>query len=244
MRPMQYEIPEFVAEQLQAIDVTVSDEQMQQLASYLHLMLETNKQFNLTAIKDPDQAWKRHIIDSLTLVPGLIEWPQGSRLIDVGTGGGLPGIPLAIVLPQLKVTLLESTGKKAKFCQKVSAELGLENIVVINNRAETLGQNKIYRETFDIAVSRAVGPMRILLEFILPLVKVGGWMYALKGPALEQELADAGEALTQLGAGEVMAVEAYPEGFDNQSVVVGIEKMNRTPKEYPRLPGIPKQQPL
>jgi 16S rRNA (guanine527-N7)-methyltransferase len=241
---MTHEIPEFVPQHLQAIGVEITDEQLQLLAAYLHLMLETNKQFNLTAIREPEEAWKRHIIDSLTLVPGLIEWPENSTLIDVGTGGGLPGIPIAIAIPKLKVTLLETTGKKANFCKRVAEELGLKNIVVINNRAETLGQNKLYREQFDMAVSRAVGPMRILLEFMLPLVKVGGWMYALKGPALEQELADAGDALTKLGAGEIVAVEAYPDGFDNHSVVVGIEKADRTPKTYPRLPGIPKQQPL
>lgn len=241
---MPHAIPEFVPVQLQAIGVEVTDEQLQQLAAYLHLMLETNKQFNLTAIKEPDEAWKRHIVDSLTLIPGLREWPQGSTLIDVGTGGGLPGIPIAIVLPHLKVTLLETTGKKARFCTQAVNELGLANVVVINNRAETLGQNKLYREKFDMAVSRAVGPMRILMEFMLPLVKVGGWMYALKGPALEQELEEAGDAMSLLGAGEVMVVEAYPETFDNHSVVVGIEKADRTPKEYPRLPGIPKQNPL
>jgi 16S rRNA (guanine527-N7)-methyltransferase len=241
---MQHVIPEFVPQQLEAIGVVVTDDQLQQLASYLHIMLQTNKQFNLTAIKEPDEAWKRHIVDSLTLVPGLIEWPAHTTLIDVGTGGGLPGIPIAIVLPHLKVTLLETTGKKAKFCQQVSETIGLKNIVVINNRAETLGQNKLYREKFDIAVSRAVGPMRVLLEYMLPLVKVGGWMYALKGPALEQELEDAGDALAMLGAGEIVAVEAYPENFDNHSVVVGVEKADHTPKEYPRLPGMPKQQPL
>lgn len=241
---MTHPIPDFVPEHLQAIGVEVTDEQLQQLAAYLHLMLETNKQFNLTAIREPEEAWKRHIIDSLTLVPGLIQWPAGSSLIDVGTGGGLPGIPIAIVIPHLKVTLLETTGKKARFCQMVASELGLSNIVVINNRAETLGQNKVYREKFDMAVSRAVGPMRILLEFMLPLVKVGGWMYALKGPALEQELEESGDALSILGAGEIVAVEAYPENFDNHSVVVGIEKSDHTPKNYPRLPGIPKQQPL
>ena len=241
---MTHPIPEFVPQHLQAIGVEVTDDQLQRLAAYLHLMLETNKQFNLTAIREPEEAWKRHIIDSLTLVPGLIEWPENSKLVDVGTGGGLPGIPIAIAIPKLKVTLLETTGKKANFCKHAAEVLGLNNVVVINNCAETIGQNKLYREQFDMAVSRAVGPMRILLEFMLPLVKVGGWMYALKGPALEQELADAGDALAKLGAGEIVAVEAYPDEFENHSVVVGIEKADRTPKTYPRLPGIPKQQPL
>ena len=241
---MQHLIPPFVPQQLTALGVELRDEQIQLMAAYLHLMLETNKQFNLTAIKEPDQAWQRHIVDSLTLIPGLVEWPQNSTLIDVGTGGGLPGIPIAIALPHLKVTLLETTGKKARFCQQVVDTLGLENITIINNRAETLGQNKLYRESFDMSVSRAVGPMRVLLEFMMPLVKVGGWIYALKGPAVEQELVDAGDALCTLGGGEVMAVGAYPEGVDNQSVIVGVEKAERTPKEYPRLPGIPKQQPL
>ena len=241
---MQHPIPSFVSQQLDAIGVSLDNQQIQLMAAYLDMMLQTNKQFNLTAIKELDPAWERHIIDSLTLVPGLIEWPPESRLIDVGTGGGLPGIPIAIALPHLKVTLLETTGKKARFCQQVVDTLGLKNIVIINNRSETLGQNRLYREHFDMAVSRAVGPMRVLLEFMLPLVKVGGWMYALKGPALERELAEAGDALSILGGGEVVAVEAYPDGFNNQSVVVGIEKAARTPQAYPRLPGIPKQQPL
>ncbi len=234
-------IPPTFESKLKQLDVTLTADQLQTMGRYLEVLLEANQRTNLTAIRDIDQAWDRHILDSLTLVAGLT---PPLKLIDVGTGAGLPGIPLAIALPDLEVTLLETTGKKANFCKQCIQTLGLKNVYVIHDRAETLGQDSGHRENYDVAVSRAVGPMRILLEFMLPLVAVGGAIFAIKGPSVEQELQVVGDALSELGAGDLSAIDAYPPEFDNHSVIVIVQKDRSTPKMYPRLPGIPKQSPL
>lgn len=215
------------------------------LAQYLDLLLEANQRFNLTAVRDRDLAWRRLILDSLTLLPGLESLSQGSALIDVGSGGGLPGIPIAIAIPDLKVTLLETTGKKARFLEQCVSDLELASVRVIHGRAETVGQDPTYRQSYDVAVTRGVGPMNRILEYTLPLVRVGGWVYTIKGTGVQQELRDAGDALATLGAGEVAVYEAYPPSVGEQdTLIVGVAKDKVTPKIYPRLPGVPAKIPL
>ncbi|MFA7237150.1 MAG: 16S rRNA (guanine(527)-N(7))-methyltransferase RsmG [Phycisphaeraceae bacterium] len=225
----------------QALGLSLSPAELDQLARYLDLLLETNKQFNLTAIKDPEQAWLRHILDSLSLLSHLPTSTSGG--IDVGSGGGLPGIPLAICLPNIHFTLLEATGKKARFLQSVIDDLKLPNVRVIHERAETLGQHQNHRQQYDFAVARAVGPLRVLLELTLPFVKVGGKLLAMKGVKAEAELADATDAVMLLGGGEFECFEAMP-GLDDEAVIIQIAKADQTPKKYPRLPGEPKLHPL
>ncbi len=222
------------------LGLQLSPDEIAQLGAYLEFLLETNKQFNLTAIREPDQAWMRHVLDSLSLLPHLGEVES---VVDVGSGGGLPGVPLAIVQPERCFTLLEATGKKAKFLQGVATLLGSTNIQVINDRAETVGQNKQHRQRYDLAVARAVGPMRVLLELTLPLVKVGGRVLAMKGKQVEAELRDAGDALMALGAGQIELYEGLP-GLADDAVIVEITKQENTPREYPRRPGEPKTNPL
>lgn len=223
-----------------AIDVPVSREQAQMLGRYLHLLLETNKQFNLTAIREPYQAWHRHIIDSLSVVT-LLEGV--GTLIDVGSGGGLPGVPVAIMRPQIQVTLLEATGKKARFLQTVADELKLANVRIVNERAEAVGQDAQHRQIYDAAVCRAVGPLNVLLELTLPLVKVGGRVLAMKGRQLEAELEASLDAISVLGGGEFRVIEALPE-VNEEAVIVEVEKVEPTPRAYPRRPGVPKTEPL
>jgi 16S rRNA (guanine527-N7)-methyltransferase len=234
-------------EQCQTIGVSVSTEQARLLAAYLDLLLETNKQFNLTAIKEPLLAWDRHIFDSLSIVPAAMASPALSEpvtsIIDVGSGGGLPGIPLAIMLPDVGVTLLEATGKKARFLRTVADTLNLRNIAVLNDRAEVVGQDKAHRQRYDVATARAVGPLNVLLEFTMPLVKVGGRVLAMKGKAAETELEQAADALMLLGGGEVNVYEALP-GFEDEAVIIEILKTQQTPRAYPRRPGTPKIEPL
>ncbi len=240
-------VPAFVADELAAIDVTLSAAQLELLARYLDLLLETNKQFNLTAIKDPDAAWRRHIIDSLTLLPGLADVEAQSRVIDVGSGGGLPGIPIAIARPDLSLTLLEATGKKARFLERCVAELPLANATVLNLRAESAGRDIRHREKYEVVVCRAVGPMAELLEYTLPLARVGGRLLAMKGPSVERELEVAGDALAILGAGELQVIEAYPAGVQGpvaEALIVSVSKDHATPREFPRAPGMPRQEPL
>jgi 16S rRNA (guanine527-N7)-methyltransferase len=237
-------IPAFVTEQLQQLAIELTEAQLQLLAKYLDNLLEVNKQFNLTGIRDRDEAWRKLIIDSLTVLPALRELTENAKVVDVGSGGGLPGIPIAIARPDLLVTLIESTGKKAKFLEQCAREIPLPKVRVIKDRAENSGQSRKHREEYDVAVCRAVGPMRQLLEYTLPLVRQGGALLAMKGPSVEKELDEAGDAMMILGAGEVQLIDAYPESFGIETCLVWIQKERPAPQEYPRLPGMSKTSPL
>ncbi|MFW6032261.1 MAG: 16S rRNA (guanine(527)-N(7))-methyltransferase RsmG, partial [Phycisphaeraceae bacterium] len=147
-------VPDFVPEELARLDIELAPEQLDTLAHYLAMLLDTTQRINLTAIRDPEAAWRRLIIDSLTALPGLAELEPGGRIIDVGTGGGLPGVPLAIARPDLSVMLLDATGKKVRFLETIIAELGLDNAAAVQGRAETVGQDPDHREKYDVAVSR------------------------------------------------------------------------------------------
>lgn len=221
-----------------ALGIEFEPGDLERLGLYLALLLEANKSFNLTAITDPEQAWTRHILDSLTLIPLLAELPAGSRIIDVGTGGGLPGLPLAIVMPDLKFTLLEATGKKADFLRRTTAALGLSNTNVMLGRAERAGQNEAHREQYDAAVARAVGPMAVIAELTVPLVKIGGRVLLIKGQKADEELAAAKQALYLLHATHAGTIDT-PTGR-----IVVLEKGRKTPKAYPRADGEPKKSPL
>jgi 16S rRNA (guanine527-N7)-methyltransferase len=231
--------PEFDAA-CRTIGLSLDDTERQLLGQYLALLLETNKQFNLTAIREPDQAWQRHILDSLSVLPFLHD---SLRIIDIGSGGGLPGIPLAITCPVGRFTLLEATGKKAGFLKHAAKVMALGNVSVVNDRAETVGQDKTHRQKYELAVARAVGPMRVMLEYALPLIKTGGRVLAMKGRKVEAELDEAGDALLTLGGGDVAIYEALP-GLDDDAVIVEVAKIRATPNPYPRRPGEPRHHPL
>lgn len=209
-----------------------------QLGRYLALLLETNKTHNLTAITDPQEAWRRHILDSLTLLPLLAELPEGSRIIDVGSGGGLPGVPLAIVLPALRFTLLEATGKKAAFLRSAASALNLSNLSVAQDRAERAGRSPEHREQYDAAVARAVGPLSVIAELCIPLVKIGGSVLLIKGQKADEELAASKKALHMLHALHAGTIDT-PTGR-----IVVLDKPRKTPAAYPRLDGEPKRCPL
>jgi len=236
-------VPSFVTTDLARLGIEPTGDDLSRLSRYLDLLLDANSRFNLTSIRDRDTAWRRHIIDSLTLLPMLADLGK-CRAIDVGSGGGLPGVPLAITLPDVAMTFLESTGKKANFLRECVKDLSLNKATVLQGRAEDIGNDEAHREKYDAAVCRALGPMNVLLEFTLPFVKVGGWLFAMKGPSVEAELKDAGDALATLGAGDVQVVDAYPEDFDVHTVIVCVQKERPTPKAYPRLAGAPKHSPL
>lgn len=237
-------IPDFVGDDLQALGFEVPDATLDQLEVFLDRLLEANTRMNLTAVRQRDAAWKRLIVDSLTVLPGLDDLEPGAKVIDIGSGGGLPGIPLAIARPDLVVTLLESTGKKVAFHREAIDAMGLSQVHTIQERAEVLGQDPSHRQQYDAAVSRAVGPMAEVLEYSLPLVRVGGRMLAMKGPKAGQELDAASDALATLGAGDLQVFDAYPESFDNDLVIVSVLKDRPTPRTYPRSAGIPHRCPL
>lgn len=231
--------PEF-ERALGTIGLSLTAEEVGRCGRFLELLLETNQQFNLTAITDVGEAWMRHVLDSLSVLRHLGE---ARTVVDVGSGGGLPGVPLAIACPSVSFTLVEATGKKARFIERAVEALGLDNVTVLADRAETVGQQPPHRQRYEVAVARAVGPMRVMLEYTLPLVRLEGRVLAMKGPRFERELDEAGDALMALGGGAVELYEALP-GLDNELVIVEVHKAAPTPRQYPRRPGDPKARPL
>jgi 16S rRNA (guanine527-N7)-methyltransferase len=198
--------PEGFAERLHGVGVTLDEAKIAALGDYLARLLAMNEQMNLTAIKDPIEVWDRHALDALALVPLLAELGPGARLCDVGSGGGLPGIPLSIARPDLQVTLVEATLKKAVFLTGVAAALGLGNVTVRSERAELLGKGDL-RGAFDAVTARAVGRLVMLVPLTSPLVRPGGLMLLVKGQRAEEELA---EAAFVLGRQRVAHLKTVP----------------------------------
>lgn len=229
--------PDSFRREAEALGLAFDSGDIERLGSYLAMLLEANTRFNLTAITDPDGAWTKHIFDSLTLLP-YIASAQAMRVIDVGSGGGLPGVPLAIAMPAVQFTLLEATGKKAGFMGDVAETLGLSNVEVINDRAETLGHDPHHREHYDVVVARAVGRLAVLLELTVPLAAVGGHVLTIKGRKAAQEISDAKKALHLLHC-QVVDTARTPTG-----TIVVIQKLRGTAKRYPRRAGEPKRSPL
>lgn len=229
--------PHDVVAEAAAYGVALSGRTQELLGGYLTTLLETNRAFNLTAVTEPDQAWRKHILDSLSLAPSFAARPELNAVIDVGSGGGLPALPLAIAFPERRFTLLEATGKKARFLEETSQSLGLSNVRVVSERAETFAQGD-GRARFDLVTSRAVSRLSVLLELTLPFLRVGGLSLALKGEQAELEIQEAKHALAVLGAA-VSGVTRTSTG-----TIVRIDKVSRTPAKYPRRPGEPKRAPL
>ena len=222
--------------------------ELEALGLYLAHLMDMNTKMNLTAIRDVESAWERHLFDALTLVPVLREMGESGKIVDIGSGGGLPGIPLAIVMPSFEFTLVDATKKKTAFLSLVVEKLGLKNVTVINSRAEGLGQDKGtkvlqgytggHREKYDAAMARAVGKVAMIAELTVPLVKVGGLVVLTKGEKADEEVAEAKKALHMLHTHHIGTVET-PTGR-----VVVLEKQRATPKMYPRKDGEPKRMPL
>ena len=209
---------------------------------YQALLLEWNQKFNLTAITDPGEMQLKHFYDSLTCLRAIP--PETQSLIDIGCGAGLPGIPLKIMLPGLKLVLADSVGKKVEFCRMAAQELGLTDVTALHARAEDLGQDKAHREQYDWAVARAVAPLPVLAEYLLPLVRVGGSMLAQKGSSAAGELEQANKAIRILGGGQAqMDTFELPVTHD-QRALIQIVKEKNTPAQYPRKAGNPSKKPL
>lgn len=221
-------------------NLTLSDSQHTLLNRYLDLLLEANQTMNLTRITDRAEAENLHIADALTLLPHLPREPH--RLVDIGSGGGVPGIPLAIARPDAKILLVESTQKKAAFLQRAAQTLGLKNLKVSAQRAEDLARTD-QRDSFDIATARAVGALNLLVEWCLPLVKKGGKLLAMKGARIAEELPAATKAIQLLSGGAPIVHPVHLPDTENH-VIVEIPKLGRTNPHYPRPASIAKGKPL
>ena len=227
---------------LEKIGIEITDEQKEQFDTYHKLLEEWNKVMNLTGITEYEEVVEKHYVDSLSIVK-VMDMNHVDTVIDVGTGAGFPGLPIAIS-SKAEVTLLDSLNKRVNFLNSISTELGLNNVNTIHGRAEEMGANQKYREKYDIAVSRAVAPMNVLVEYLLPFVKIGGICICMKGPKADEELKEAERAIKLLG-GEIIKQEKLK--LDNEKMernLIIIKKVSTTAKKYPRKPGMPAKQPL
>jgi len=213
----------------------------EKFAVYMELLREWNEKINLTAITDEEGILVKHFFDSCSISEFV---DNNSKTIDVGTGAGFPGLPLKIVNDTLNLTLVDSLNKRIKFLNEVKNKLGLKNVETVHGRAEDVGIDNKYREKYDFAVSRAVAELRILVEYLLPLVKVGGKVIAMKGPNIDEEVENAKKAVKLLG-GEIERIESFRLGnTDNERTVIIIKKIKNTESKYPRKAGIPRKNPL
>lgn len=235
--------PEEFKQALAELGFNLTPAQEQQFQLYFKLLVEWNEKINLTALTTEADVYEKHFYDSVVLGNYEELDPKGS-LCDVGSGAGFPSLPLKIIYPELKVIIVDSLNKRIKVLEDIVAQLGLEDVKLYHARAEEFGQNPEFREQFDCVTARAVARLNILSELCVPLVKVGGKFIALKAKQGQQELVEAQKALKTLGAKYVEVFHfALPISQETRELYI-FEKVNKTPKKYPRKPGIPNKLPL
>ena len=236
--------PEEFKQALHDKGIDITEKQMQQFDDYLRLLQEWNEKINLTAITEKEEVYLKHFYDSITA--GLyVDFNKGVQsLCDVGAGAGFPSIPLKIIFPQLEVTIVDSLNKRIQFLTTLAETLALEGVHFYHDRAETFGQNKQFRESFDFVTARAVARMSVLAELCLPLVKKGGIFIALKASNSDQEMQESQKAITTLG-GKIREdfIFELPKEAGERHILL-IDKKKETHKKYPRKPGTPNKSPL
>ncbi len=229
----------------QKLGLHLNPEQLEQFQTYYQELLDWNRRINLTSITDYEEVQIRHFLDSLTVIlVGQQISNTSIRLIDVGTGAGMPGLPLKILFPDIKLVLLEATTKKAAFLHHLKQKLALNNVEIVVGRAEDVAHLSQYREGFDIVLSRAVAPLPTLVELTLPFCAIGGCLIAQKKGVIDPEISRATRAISILGGNlrEVRGVDL--EEFPDERWLVIIDKVSPTPELYPRRPGIPSKRPI
>jgi 16S rRNA (guanine527-N7)-methyltransferase len=229
----------------QGLGLHLSPQQLEQFNIYYQELVDWNRKMNLTSITGYEEVQVKHFLDSLTVILAL-KPPASGRInvIDVGTGAGLPGIPLRVVFPDTRLVLLEATSKKAKFLEHLIARLGLDNTEIVVGRAEEIAHDDRYRERFDVVLSRAVAQLPTLAELVLPFCAIGGSFIAQKKGDIDTELTSASRAINLLG-GRLREVKAVNLGeFRDRRCLLIIDKVRLTPPEYPRRPGIPEKRPI
>lgn len=224
-------------------DYILSEIQINQFIRYMELLKEWNEKINLTAITEDMEIVKKHFIDSISILKSNVIG-KGTSIIDVGTGAGFPGIPLKILIPDLKVVLLDSLNKRIKFLNTIIEELGLTDISTVHGRAEDFSKINSYREKFDVATARAVANMGVLSEYCMPYVKPGGYFIAMKGPSGYEELDESKKAITILGGRVKEVIETKIPGSEINHNIIVVEKTRSTPLKYPRKYAIIEKNPI
>ncbi len=227
----------------QKLGINLTPAQLERFEAYYRELIDWNQRMNLTSITGYEEAQIKHFLDSISIIQAISK-AQSLRVIDVGTGAGLPGIPLKIVLPDMKLTLLEATAKKTKFLHHIIDKLGLKDVNIVTGRAEEVGHNPEYRERYDLVLSRAVAPLPALVELTLPFCGVGGNFIAQKKGDIIREMERARKVVSLMGGifKEVKSVSL--EESDDRRYLIVIEKLEPSPAEYPRRPGIPAKKPI
>lgn len=228
---------------IKKLNIDYTEKQMNQFMRYYELLVEKNKVMNLTAITDLDEVMVKHFLDSV-LIADIIDLSKYNHLIDIGTGAGFPGVPLKILFPHLKVTLVDSLNKRLKFLTEVINELGLENVVTVHGRAEDLGHNSSYREKYDLCVSRAVANLSTLSEYCIPFICQNGIFVSYKSSDSDEEVLSSNNAIKILGAEIINQKKVELPMSDMERNIIVIQKKKNTPKKYPRKAGIPSKEPL
>ena len=237
--------PQQFVQELSKHNLKITKEQEEQFKIYFKELVETNKVVNLTRITEEEEVYLKHFFDSITPLFTFGEiFRDGLTLCDVGAGAGFPSIPLKILMPSLKVTIVDSLAKRLKFLENLIQKLNLKDVELVHGRAEDVGQNPQYRENFDLVTARAVANMTVLSEYCLPLVKKDGYFIALKGPKATGELEDSQKALNVLGGKLIKDVEFTLPESDEERTLVLVEKIKQTPKKYPRQAGTPRRKPI
>ncbi|WEV71097.1 16S rRNA (guanine(527)-N(7))-methyltransferase RsmG [Lactobacillus sp. ESL0785] len=237
--------PEQFVQELSKHNFKLSEKQIKQFKLYFTSLVAANEHVNLTRITAEDDVYLKHFFDSITpLFVFSSVFKADATLCDVGAGAGFPSIPLKILMPQLQVTIVDSLGKRLTFLQDLCEKLNLEGVNLVHGRAEDVGQNKQYREQFDLVTARAVANMAVLSEYCLPLVKKQGYFIALKGPKAESELKDAKKAVKLLGGKVVDLQELQLPNSTEERTLILVHKVQVTPKKYPRQAGTPHRKPI
>ncbi len=227
---------------LEDLNIVLEDNQIRQFIGYYELLIETNKVMNLTSITDFKEVISKHFLDSLSIIK--VFNPINKMILDIGTGAGLPGIPLKIAFPNTSLVLMDSLNKRIKFLDTVIEKLDLKDIKAIHGRAEDYGRNPSYREAFDICTSRAVAKLVTLSEYALPFVKKKGNFIAYKAGDTQEEIKEAKRAITLLGGKLTEVREFNLYNTDIRRSLILIEKVEKTPDKYPRMAGKPSKEPL
>lgn len=228
---------------LNTFDISLSEHQLSQFDQYFDFLVSENEKYNLTAITEKKDVYVKHFLDSMLISKLDIEL-KGAKIMDIGTGAGFPSVPISILEPSVKITGLDSLNKRIHFLNQLAALIGIQNYEFVHGRAEDFGQDKKYRETYDIAVSRAVAELRLLLEYVMPFVKPGGYFIAYKSVNNEVELESAKNALKCLKTSLVDVVKFdLPLEAGERNLMI-FKKEAKLEKKYPRKAGTPKKNPL